>query len=333
MKILVTGGAGYIGSTVCSALEDAGHLPIILDSLVTGKKEFIKNRIFYHADIANKNILKQMFLDHPEINHAIHCAAFIIVPESVEKPYEYYKENVSKSNEFFKQLVEIGCKNIVFSSSASIYDVTPDFMVTEKSPLKPGSPYAKTKLMMEMILEDYCNAYPGIKAISLRYFNPIGADPKMRTGSHAKDASHVIAKLVETALGKHPVFCITGVNWPTRDGSGIRDYIHVWDLAQAHVKAIENFEKIFSNQENPYTVINIGTGHGITVKELLTAFENVYGKHLPKKESEPRPGDVAGAFANTDLALKLLNWKASLNIENAIQDALKWSEIQKTLFK
>ena len=333
MKVLVTGGAGYIGSTVCSALEDAGHMPIVIDSLVTGKKEFVKNRTFYHSDIADKNTLKQIFIDHPDINHVIHCAALIIVPESVEKPYEYYKENVSKSNELFKQLIELGCKNIVFSSSASIYDVAPNFMVTEKSPLKASSPYAKTKLMMEMILEDYCNAYQGMKAISLRYFNPIGADPKMRTGSHAKNASHVVAKLVETAKGKNPEFCITGVHWPTRDGSGIRDYIHVWDLAQAHVKAIENFDNVFSNQTSTYAVINIGTGRGVTVKELVTAFEKVYGKSLPKKETDARPGDVAGAFANADSALKLLKWEANLNIETAISDALKWADIQKTLFK
>jgi UDP-glucose 4-epimerase len=333
MKILVTGGAGYIGSTICSALEDSGHIPIVLDSLATGKKEFINNRIFYQADICDMSMVTQLFLDHPDIKYVIHCAALIIVPESVEKPYEYYKENVFKSNEFFKLLIELGCRNIVFSSSASIYDVTSDFMVTEKSPLKPISPYARTKLMMEMILEDYCNAYSGMKAISLRYFNPIGADPKMRTGSHAKNATHVIAKLVETALGIIPEFCITGVNWPTRDGSGIRDYIHVWDLAQAHVKAVENFNNVFSNQEKTYAVINIGTGLGVTVKELVSAFECVYGKKLFKKETEARLGDVAGSFANADSALKLLNWKANLSIENGIRDALKWAEIQKCLFK
>ncbi|APJ04873.1 UDP-glucose 4-epimerase GalE [Silvanigrella aquatica] len=333
MKVLVTGGAGYIGSTVCSALEDVGYTPIILDSLVTGKKEFVQGKRFYQADIADKVVLKEIFKEHPEIQHAIHCAALIIVPESVEKPYEYYKENVAKSNELFKNLLELGCKNIVFSSSAAIYDKTDDFIVTEKSSLKPNSPYSKTKLMMEMILEDYCHAYSGMKAISLRYFNPIGADPKMRSGSHAQNATHVVAKLVETALGKNSEFCITGVNWPTRDGSGIRDYIHVWDLAQAHVKAIENFNHVFEQQSSSYSVLNIGTGTGVTVKELLAAFESVYGKILPKKESDPRPGDVAGAYANADSALKLINWKANLTIENAIYDALKWAEIQKNLFK
>jgi UDP-glucose 4-epimerase len=333
MKVLVTGGAGYIGSTICSALEDSGHIPIVLDSLVTGKAEFVKNRYFYQADITDKETLKKIFQEHPEIKHAIHCAALIIVPESVEKPYEYYRENVSKSNELFRNLILLGCLHIVFSSSASIYDIAPNFMVTEEASLKPGSPYAKTKLMMEMILEDYCQAYSNMNAISLRYFNPIGADPKMRSGSHAKNASHVVAKMVETAQGKIPEFCITGVNWPTRDGSGIRDYIHVWDLALAHVNAVENFDSIFSNKKERYLVINLGTGNGVTVKELLKAFENVYGKKLPQKETEPRLGDVAGAYANADKALKYLNWKANFSIEDAIRDALKWSEFQTALFK
>ena len=255
------------------------------------------------------------------------------MPESVEKPYDYYKENVAKSNELFKNLIDLGCNHLVFSSSAAIYDVVPNFMVTEDSPLKPGSPYARTKLMMEMILEDYCAAYPNMKAVSLRYFNPIGADPKMRSGNHSKIATHVVAKLVETALGKNPEFCITGVKWPTRDGSGIRDYIHVWDLALAHVKAIENFDHIFKNKKETYTAINIGSGTGVTVKELVKAFETVYGRSLPKKETEPRLGDVAGAYANSDNALKLLKWKTSFNTESAIRDALKWAEIQATLFK
>jgi UDP-glucose 4-epimerase len=156
MKILITGGAGYIGSTIASALEDQGHIPIIMDSLITGRVEFTRNRIFYHADIADRDALESIFHEHPEIEAAIHCAALIIVPESVEKPYEYYRENVAKSLELFKNLISLGCKRIVFSSSASVYDVVPGFMVTETSPLKPGSPYARTKYMMEMILQDFC---------------------------------------------------------------------------------------------------------------------------------------------------------------------------------
>lgn len=335
MKVLVTGGAGYIGSTVCSALLDRGHEPVILDSLVTGREEFTKDRIFYKGDIADKEILERIFKDHPDIKHAIHFAALIVVPDSVSNPYGYYTENVAKSLELFKNLNRLGCKNIIFSSSASIYDDVDNFMVTEKSPLNPRSPYARTKFMMEMILKDFCDAYD-MKGIALRYFNPIGADPNMRSGVHVKFPSHVLGKLVDTALGRNPVFQITGVNWPTRDGSGIRDYIHVWDLAKAHVKAIENFEEAFKKSENPdghYLVINLGTGNGVTVKELVSAFEKVYNQKINKEETDPRPGDVAGSYCNADTALKLLGWKAEKSIEDGISDALKWGEIRENIIK
>ncbi|GLC29268.1 UDP-glucose 4-epimerase GalE [Clostridium omnivorum] len=335
MKVLVTGGAGYIGSTVCSALLDRGHEPVILDSLVTGREEFTKNRIFYKGDIADKEILERIFKDHPDIKHAIHFAALIVVPDSVSNPYGYYTENVAKSLELFKNLNRLGCKNIIFSSSASIYDDVDNFMVTEKSPLNPRSPYARTKFMMEMILKDFCDAYD-MKGIALRYFNPIGADPNMRSGVHVKFPSHVLGKLVDTALGRNPVFQITGVNWPTRDGSGIRDYIHVWDLAKAHVKAIENFEEAFKKSENPdghYLVINLGTGNGVTVKELVSAFEKVYNQKINKEETDPRPGDVAGSYCNADTALKLLGWRAEKSIEDGISDALKWGEIRENIIK
>ncbi|MES2614902.1 MAG: UDP-glucose 4-epimerase GalE [Bdellovibrionota bacterium] len=325
MKILVTGGAGYIGSTICSALEDFGHIPIILDSLVQGRLEFTKNKIFYKGDIADNFLIKKIFQEHPDIYATIHCAALILVPESVEKPFEYYTENVVKSVELFKLLASLNCKRVVFSSSASIYDVVPGFMVTESSPIKPSSPYARTKYMMEMVLQDYCAAY-NIQGISLRYFNPIGADPQMRTGQYANNPSHVLGKLLEVANGKLPEFNLTGTTWPTRDGSGIRDYIHVWDLALAHVKAVENFSNAFTNmhENSNYLCVNLGTGNGVTVKELLVAFENVIGKKLPIKETEPRPGDVAGAYANSNKAFELLGWKAAKSIEEAIQDALKW---------
>ena len=181
MKYLITGGAGYIGSTICSALEDEGHTPIILDSLITGRIEFTRGRIFYQADIADSSAVERIFREHPDIQAVVHCAALIVVPESVAMPYEYYRENVAKSLELFRTLRDLGCKRIVFSSSAALYDVVPGFMVTEDSPLKPISPYARTKLMMEMILKDFCAAY-GMRGIALRYFNPIGADPQDALG-------------------------------------------------------------------------------------------------------------------------------------------------------
>ena len=257
-----------------------------------------------------------------------------MVPDSVARPYEYYRENVVKSMELFHHLGRLGYPRVVFSSSASIYDVVPGFMVREDSPLKPSSPYARTKYMMEMVLRDFCLAY-GLKGIALRYFNPIGADPKMRSGIHVQNPSHVLGKLVATAMGKEPVFEITGVNWPTRDGTGIRDYIHVWDLALAHIKAVQHFERVFEHSQSgePYQVINLGTGRGVTVKELVEAFETVYGQKINQVEMPPRPGDVAGAYANADTAKQLLDWEASLPIEQGIADALKWGEIRETILK
>lgn len=333
MKVLITGGAGYIGSTIASVLLDNGHTPILLDSLVTGRREFTKDRIFYEADISDRAMLRRIFSDHPDIVGTIHCAALIVVPESVSKPYEYYRENVVKSMELFKALADLGYPKVVFSSSAAVYDVVPGFMVNEESPLKPLSPYSRTKFMMEMVLKDFCLAY-GLKGIALRYFNPIGSDPKMRTGLHIQHPSHLIGKLVEVSQGREAVFNLTGIDWPTRDGSGIRDYLHVWDLALAHLKAMENFDKAIAegaDDEAEYSVINLGTGNGVTVREFLLAFENVVGKQLPVSIQPPRPGDVAGAYANADKAWKLLGWKAEKSIEESIADALKWGEVRETI--
>lgn len=335
MKILVTGGAGYIGSTICSALLDAGHTPVILDSLITGREEFTRKRIFFQADIADREVVEKIFQEHADIYATIHCAALIVMPESTVKPYEYYRENVGKSIELFHTLKELGYPRVVFSSSAAIYDTVPGFMVTEDSPLKPTNPYARTKYMMEMLLRDYCAAY-GMQGIALRYFNPIGADPQMRTGLQVDEPTHVLGRLVDVQLGRLEQFVITGTDYPTRDGTGIRDYIHVWDLARAHVKAVEDFEGVFQRAGEPpdgYLVINLGTGHGVTVRELVNAFEKVIGKEINKVEGPRRPGDAAGAFTNADSALKLLGWKAELSIEQGIRDALKWGELRAKLLK
>jgi len=333
MKILVTGGAGFIGSTISSALIDAGHTPIILDSLVTGREEFTQGRTFYKGDIANDALVQQIFQDHPDIYATIHCAALIVVPESTEKPYEYYRENVGKSLTLFNTLKENGCKRLVFSSSASIYDVVPGFMVTETAPLNPLSPYARTKYMMEMILRDFCIAY-GMQGIALRYFNPIGADPQFRSGLQIQKPSHAIGKLVDVQLGNIPQFTITGTDYETRDGTGIRDYIHVWDLAQAHIRAVENFDQAFNHAGNPpdnYLVINLGTGRGVTVRELVNAFEKVVGEEINKADGPRRPGDTAGSFCNADTAMRLLGWKANLPIEQGIADSLKWGRIRESI--
>lgn len=330
MEILVTGGAGYIGSTVASALEAQGHTPIILDSLTTGQRAFTEGRIFYEGDIADRELLKQIVVDHPDLYATIHCAALIVVPESVEKPYLYYVENVCKSLELFRTLEELGYPRVVFSSSASIYDVVQGFKVTEDAPLRPSSPYARTKYMMEMVLSDMAHA-TRLRGIALRYFNPIGADPDYRSGVHVRAPSHVLGKLVDTALGKLSEFQITGVTWPTRDGSGIRDYVHVWDLAKAHVAAVERFDEVLATMDAPYAVINLGTGEGVTVKELVASFERVWGSEIAKREAPPRPGDVAGAYADAGRALKLLGWRAEKNTDEGIASALEWGRRRKAV--
>lgn len=323
LKILVTGGAGYIGSTVCSALEESGHEPIVIDSLVTGNRDYVRDRAFYHSDIADVKSLKMVMGEHPDIQAVIHCAALIIVPESGQRPYEYYRENVSKSIELFHFLTENGLNRIVFSSTAALYKGADGSMVTESSILEPNSPYARTKLSVEMVLQDYCNAY-SLRAISLRYFNPIGADPKMRSGPHGDNPTHILGKLISVANRDEPHFQVTGTRWPTRDGTGIRDYIHVWDLAEAHVKAVEEFEAVTSD-ECPFLAINLGTGKGVTVLEFIKAFEEVSGDDIPQIDADPRAGDSAGAYASGELANELLGWAPRMSLEQGVADAIKWS--------
>ncbi len=323
MKVLVTGGAGYIGSITAKALEEAGHTPVILDSLLTGPRVFVKDRIFYEGDIADRSVLRRIMDEHPEIEATIHMAARIVVPESVEQPYEYYRDNVAKSLELFDELVALGKPRVLFSSSASLYALKDEFEVVESDALDPGSPYARTKRMMEMALEDIAAATT-LRAIILRYFNPIGSDPDLESGIYAKEPSHVLGQLVMAARGLKDSFTITGTEHPTRDGTGIRDYIHVWDLAQAHVRAVEKFDDVLAAVSAPSTVINIGTGSGVTVRELVASFEKVFGSSVPITEAPPRPGDAVGAYANVDRSAELLGWTADHTLDDAIASALAW---------
>jgi UDP-glucose 4-epimerase len=325
MKVLVTGGAGYIGSTTAKALEEAGHVPVILDSLFTGPETFVRDRIFYKGDVGDRHLVARVVADHPDIECTIHMAARIVVPESVAQPYEYYRDNVAKSLELFDQLAQLGKPRVLFSSSASLYAMVEDFEVDERSPLDPGSPYARTKRVMELALEDMAAAGE-LRAIILRYFNPIGSDPDLESGIYAREPSHVLGQLVMAAQGQKDAFTITGTEHPTRDGTGIRDYIHVWDLAQAHVRAVEAFEEVLATVGAASTVVNVGTGSGVTVRELVKAFEKVFGKEVPVREAPPRPGDAVGAFANVDKAREVLGWRSSLSVEDGIRSALAWAE-------
>jgi UDP-glucose 4-epimerase len=327
MKALIAGGAGYIGSTIGSACLDLGITPVIVDSLVTGRREFAAGREFYEGDIADGPLIDRIFADHPDIGAVIHCAALIVVPDSVADPVGYYRANVSKSLEFAAHLLRNGCQRLIFSSSAAIYASGDDLVVDEDSPVDPQSPYARTKAVCEAMLADIAAAEP-IRVLSLRYFNPIGADPKMRTGLQLLRPTHALGKMIQ-AHDEGVPFLVTGTDYPTRDGSGIRDYIHVWDLAAAHVAALGRFDAL----PGPVTVINLGTGRGTTVWELLDAFNRVAGRPLEARRAGRRPGDIAGAYTRADRAKRLLGWRARCDITEGIRHSLRWAAIRDEILR
>ena len=324
MKVLVTGGAGYIGSTTATALEQAGHVPVIVDSLAYGPRAFVGDRIFYQADIADRSRIGEVLRDHPDIEVVIHMAARVVVPESVADPIAYYRDNVAAALEFFDEVVANGQTRLLFSSSASVYAVPESgFEVCETSAVAPKSPYAQTKMMIERVLEDVSVASE-MRSISLRYFNPIGSDPDLRSGIHARTPSHVLGQLLMAASGQIESFTITGTELPTRDGTGMRDYVHVWDLALAHVAAVERFDQVIADSGTRAPVVNVGTGEGTTVRELVSAFERVHGSSVPVVEGPSRPGDAVGAYANVDRATRLLQWRSRSTLDEAIATALNW---------
>lgn len=322
MKVLVTGGAGFIGSTVCSALADAGHQVVILDDLSTGRSEFVLGRPFYEGDIADEELLDRLFGDHPDIACAVHCAAAIVVPESVADPLHYYDNNVAGTVRFLRYLADHRRTRLLFSSSASIYAPDAGPALDESAPVAPNSPYARSKAMIEQILADSAAAEL-LTPVSLRYFNPIGADPQLRTGLPLARPTHALGRLIE-AWETGGAFQIAGVDWPTRDGTGVRDYVHVWDLARAHVLAVERFDSLVATAKGGHLVVNLGTGTGTTVRELAAAFERVAGTPVPTIDGAPRAGDVPGACACSHRAESLLGWRPRYGIDDGIRHALAW---------
>lgn len=325
MKVLVTGGAGYIGSVTATALEAAGHVPVVLDSLLSGPEVFVAGRTFYRGDVADRDLLARVVAEHPDLDCTIHMAARVVVGESVAEPYRYYRDNVAKSLELFDQLTALGKPRVVFSSSASVYAAVEGFEVFEDSPTEPVSPYARTKLMMEEVLTDLAAA-TDLRALVLRYFNPIGADPGLRHGIYVREPSHVLGQLVMAAQGQRDAFAITGTDWPTRDGTGLRDYVHVWDLALAHVRAVEAFDSALDRVGAPSTIINLGTGDGVTVRELVSAVEQVLGRPVPTRDAPRRDGDAVGGYANVDKARDLLGWTARSSLLDGVTSALQWAD-------
>jgi len=324
VKVLITGGAGYIGSTITSACLDAGITPVILDSLVTGRREFTRGAAFYQGDIGDGGLLDRMFAEHPDIDAVVHCAASVLVPESVTDPVSCYRANVVKSLDLVQHMIRNGCYRLLFSSTGGFYQPGPDGSVDEESPIRPASPYARTKAVCEGMLADIAVGTP-LRVVSLRYFNPIGADPKLRTGLQTRYPTHALGKLIEAHESGQP-FPITGTDYPTRDGSGIRDYVHVWDLAAAHISALTRFDQVLCGATS--IAINLGTGTGTTVRELVTAFNSVVDKAVGTVDAPRRPGDVAGAFTRTERARRLLNWQPQYTVGDAITDALRWAAVR-----
>jgi UDP-glucose 4-epimerase len=325
MKVLIAGGAGYIGSTIASACLDAGISPVILDNLATGRREFAAGRPFYEGDIADGAVVDRIFAEHPDIEAVVHCAALIVVPDSVADPVGYYEANVTKSLRFVGHLLRNGCERMIFSSSASIYRADDDLTVDEDAAIDPQSPYARTKAVCEGMFADIAAA-GGIRVLSLRYFNPIGADPEMRTGLQLRRPSHALGKMIQSHEDGVP-FQVTGTGYQTRDGSGIRDYIHVWDLAAAHVAALERFDTLLTKEE-PATAVNLGTGTGTTVRELLAAFNSVVDTPLEGVDVEPRPGDVVGAYTRSARAGRVLGWQPRYSIAEGISHSLQWAAVR-----
>lgn len=324
MKVLITGGAGYIGSTVATACAEAGLTPVILDSLVAGRPEFARQLPFYQGDIADGALLDRIFADHPDLAATVHCAALIVVPESVANPIGYYQANVAKSLDLTRHLLRNGCPRLVFSSTGAFYQPGPDGSVDEDSPLAPGSPYARTKAVCEGMFADIA-AGTELRVLSLRYFNPIGADPQLRTGLQVRYPSHALGKLIEAHDTGQP-FPLTGTDYPTRDGSGIRDYVHVWDLASAHVAALTGFDEVLGPAAS--LPVNLGSGTGTTARELHAAFNQVVDRPVPLVESPRRPGDVVGAYTRSDRAKRLLDWEPRYSLAEGIADSLRWAAVR-----
>ena len=327
MAVLVSGGMGYIGSHTTVELLNAGYDVVIADDL-SNSKELVKDRIreitgkdvkFYNVNLTDVNETEKIFEEN-DIDSVIHFAAFKAVGESVEKPLEYYYNNLTSALVVLKAMKKYGCRNFVFSSSATVYGDAKVVPITEDSPLSTTNPYGSTKLMIEDMLRDIAKAEPQFNIAILRYFNPIGAHKSGRIGEEPNGIpNNIMPYITKVAVGQLPYLNVFGDDYDTVDGTGLRDYIHVLDLSHGHVKALEKLS------ENPGIVTyNLGTGKGYSVLELVNAFSKASGKEIPYKITERRPGDIAACYADPTKAEKELGWKAKYGIDEMCEDSWRW---------
>lgn len=322
MKVLVTGAAGYIGSTIALALLDAGAEPIALDDLSRGPAAFLRYVPSYVGDIGDPALLDRILTEHPDIEATVHCAGRTVVSASLTDPLGYYRENVAKTISLVTALLEHGCHRLIFSSSAAVYGGATGQLGSDDTPPQPATPYAATKLLVERMLTDVCGATP-LTAASLRYFNPIGADPQQRTGPYDLESMDVMGHLLSASARGEP-FRIHGRDWPTPDGTPVRDFVHVWDLALAHVAALRRWPAVTGHA--PHRVIDIGSGRGTSVRQLADAFNRVASSPVSVCYDGRRPGDIAGGYAAIREAETLLGWQPAKTVDHGVRDALRWAE-------
>ncbi|EGR2218127.1 UDP-glucose 4-epimerase GalE [Vibrio parahaemolyticus] len=327
MKVLVTGGMGYIGSHTCIQMIEAGMTPVILDNLYNSKSTVLERiekvcdvkPTFIEADIRDKAALVEALKAH-NIEAVIHFAGLKAVGESVEKPLEYYDNNVNGTLVLVDAMREAGVKSLVFSSSATVYGDPASVPITEDFPTSATNPYGRSKLMVEECLTDFQKANPDWSITLLRYFNPVGSHPTGELGEDPQGIPNNLMPFIsQVAVGRREFLSVFGSDYPTKDGTGVRDYIHVMDLSDGHVAALEKV-----GSKAGLHIYNLGTGNGYSVLEMVKAFESACGKNVPYQLVERRPGDIAECWANPSKAMNELGWKASRTLEEMTGDTWRW---------
>ena len=333
MKILVTGGLGFIGSHTVVELQNEGFDVVIIDNLSNSSENVIdgivaisgKKPIFEQMDLREKSAVQDFFSRHSDVAGVIHFAASKAVNESVENPLLYYENNINTLVYILQELQKKESANFIFSSSCTVYGEAEKMPITESAPVQPAlSPYGNTKQIGEDIITETCKV-SGINSILLRYFNPIGAHPSAHIGELPIGVpQNLVPYITQTGIGLRQQLSVYGDNYPTEDGTCIRDYIHVVDLARAHVIALQRL--INKKNLDKVETFNLGTGTGSSVLEVITTFEKVSGKPLPYKIVDRREGDIISAYANTDKANNVLGWKAKSTLEDGLTSAWKWEQ-------
>ncbi len=334
MKILVTGGLGFIGSHTVVELQNEGFEVVIIDDCSNSSENVLKGitaitgktPIFEKLDLKEKAKVEDFFKRHHDVEGVIHFAASKAVGESVEKPLLYYENNIGTLVYLLKELSKKNKASFIFSSSCTVYGQADKMPITEDAPVKPAeSPYGNTKQMGEEIIADTCKVTPGLNAIALRYFNPMGAHPSTEIGELPIGVpQNLVPFITQTGVGLREELSVFGDDYPTEDGTCIRDYIYVVDLAKAHVIALKRLLE-GKNKEN-YEVFNVGTGKGSSVLEAIQSFERVSGKKLNYKIVGRRPGDITTAYADTTKANEILGWKAEYTLDEAMKSAWDWEQ-------